>query len=138
MQREVRCAKGVPDLLRLVLDWFIPVFRGMGFGLIAMVLHEAGHLVVAFLLGLHIYRFGVNWKGMYVVREAGPLASNILVSLAGPLTNLLLSLMWYRSASFSLANLCFGLVNLLPIQASDGDRILRAIEDHKRNRPASE
>ncbi len=123
---------------RLVLDWFIPVFKGMGFGLIAMFLHEAGHLVVAFLLGLHIYRFGVNWKGMYVVREAGPLASNVMVSLAGPVTNLLLSLVWYRSTSFSLVNLCFGLVNLLPIESSDGDRILRSIEDHKRKRSASE
>ena len=49
--RGARCAASKePGVLGLVLDWFIPVFKGMGFGLIAMILHEAGHLVVAFLL----------------------------------------------------------------------------------------
>lgn len=119
-------------MLHFNLAWFIPVFRGMGYGVLAMFLHEAGHLIVAFLLGLRIYRFGVNWKGMYVVREAGSLASNLLVSLAGPVTNLLLSFAWYHAASFSLANLCFGLVNLLPIQGSDGERIFESIEEAKR------
>ena len=119
-------------MLRFNLAWFIPVFQGIGYGLLAMILHEAGHLIVAILLGLRIYRFGINWKGMYVVREAGPLASNLLVSLAGPVTNLLLSFAWYHSTSFSLANLCFGLVNLLPIQGSDGERIFESIEKAKR------
>ena len=124
-------------MLRFVLGWLSPVFQGMGFGVLAMVLHEAGHLAVALLLGLRIYKFGVNWKGMYVLREAGPLASNLLVSLAGPVTNLLLSFAWYHKASFSLANLCFGLVNLLPIQGSDGERIFQSIEDAKRRQTPS-
>ena len=71
-------------MLRFVLAWLSPVFQGMGFGVLAMVLHEGGHLAVALLLGLRVYKFGVNWKGMYVLREAGPLASNLLVSI-GPL-----------------------------------------------------
>ena len=124
-------------MLGLVVEWFLPVFKGMGFGVLAMMLHEMGHLVAAFLLGLRIRGVGINWKGMYMVRETGPLGSNLLVSLAGPVANLLLAFLWYHAASFSLANLCFGLVNLLPIQGSDGDRILGSIEVRLRSRQTS-
>lgn len=124
-------------MLGLVLEWFLPVFKGMGFGVLAMLLHEIGHLVAAFLLGLRIRGVGINWKGLYMVRETGPLGSNLLVSLAGPVANLLIAFLLYRAASFSLANLCFGLVNLLPIQGSDGDRILGSIEARLRSRQTS-
>ncbi|MGA8041903.1 MAG: M50 family metallopeptidase [Terracidiphilus sp.] len=124
-------------MLRLVLEWFLPVFKGMGFGVLVMMLHEMGHLMAAFVLGLRVRGVGINWKGLYMVRETGPLGSNLLVSLAGPVANLLLALLWYRAALFSLANLCFGLVNLLPIQGSDGDRILGSIEARLRSRQTS-
>ena len=125
-------------MFRLALEWFLPVFKGMGLGVLAMALHEAAHLAAAVCLGLRIRSVGFDWKGVYTVREAGPLAKNLLVSLAGPLTNLLLCVLWYRSSMFSLANLCFGLVNLLPIQGSDGDRILRYLEENKRGAPPAE
>ncbi len=115
-------------LLRIVLLWLVPVFEGMGLGILAMVLHEAGHLAVALCVGLRIRSVGIGWKGMYLVREPGPLWKNLLVSFAGPCINLLLSLIWFRHDGFSLANLCFGLVNLLPIEGSDGDRILGYLE----------
>lgn len=100
----------------------------MGLGVLATLLHEAGHLVAARCVGVRIRRVGLGWKGVYVVREAGPLWKNLLVSLAGPFTNLLVSLICHRRAGFSLANLCIGLVNLLPIEGSDGDRILGYLE----------
>lgn len=108
--------------------WFIPVFQGIAFGVCAMLLHEAGHLGVALCLGVRIRRVGLDWKGVYVVREAGPLWKNLLVSCAGPCINLLLSLFLYQYEGFGIANLCFGLVNLLPIEGSDGARILRYLK----------
>lgn len=100
----------------------------MVLGALAMMLHEGGHLTAALCLGVRIRSVGLDWKGVYVVREAGPLWKNLVVTFAGPFTNLLFSLFFHQSAGFSLANLCFGLVNLLPIQGSDGERILGYLE----------
>ena len=106
------------------LDWFSPFFRVLCFGLLAMAVHEAAHFVAARALGIKVKRVGFNRKGLYTVREAGPPAKNLIVSFAGPLINLLLMLLWPWSPMFGLANLCFGVCNLLPIMGSDGDRML--------------
>jgi Zn-dependent protease len=105
--------------------WFVPFFNGLFLGLLAMAVHEAGHIVMARSVGIKIRRVGFGWKGMYTVREAGPPAKNMLVSFAGPLVNLLLILCWPWWPIFGLANFCCGIANLLPIQGSDGDRMLQ-------------
>jgi Zn-dependent protease len=106
------------------LAWFFPFFQGLLLGVLAMTLHEAAHLVTALILGVKVKNVGFCWKGLYTVREAGPPAKNLLISLAGPLTNLLLIACWPLSRSFGLANLCFFFFNLIPLQGSDGDRAL--------------
>jgi Zn-dependent protease len=108
----------------LRLEWFFPVFQGLLLGVLAMVLHEAGHSIAALAVGIKVKSVGLRWKGMYTVREAGPPMKNMMVSLAGPLTNTLLLLCWHWSPRFGLANICFAAVNLLPIEGSDGDRAL--------------
>ncbi len=110
------------------LSWFFPFLQGIFFGLLAMALHEAAHVVAALAVGVRVKNVGFSWKGIYTVREAGPPAKNILVSLAGPLTNLALILCWAWSPDFGLANLCFAAFNLLPIQGSDGDRVLKCLD----------
>jgi len=114
------------------LAWFLPCLQGLMFGLLAMTLHEAGHLIAALAVGVRIKTVGIRWKGLYTVRESGPAQKNLIVSLAGPLTNLILLLLWPLSESFFLANLCFTFFNLLPIQGSDGDRILTCWQQMKR------
>lgn len=111
------------------LRWFVPVVNGILFGLLAMVLHEIGHLCVAQALGLKVKKVGFSWKGMYTVREAGPPEVNFQVSLAGPLTNLALMALWPVSPVFGLANLFVGLCNLLPIPGSDGRRALNCLKE---------
>lgn len=111
------------------LRWFVPVINGILFGLLAMVLHEIGHLCVAQALGLKVKKVGFSWKGMYTVREAGPPEINFQVSLAGPLTNLALMALWPVSPVFGLANLFMGLFNLLPISGSDGRRALNCLKE---------
>ena len=44
------------------------------------------------MVGVRVKSVGLCMKGMYVVREAGTPAKNLLVSLAGPLTNVALLL----------------------------------------------
>lgn len=105
--------------------WLLPTLEGVFLGLIAMALHEIGHILMARAVGIKVRRVGLSWQGMYTVREPGPPAKNLLVSFAGPLANLLLMLLWPWLPIFSLANFCVGVCNLLPIRGSDGDRMLR-------------
>ena len=121
-------------MLLHVLHWLYPFFQGIFFGLLAMTLHEGGHVLVALIVGVRVKTVGIRWRGFYTVREAGPPEKNILVSLGGPVANLLLALAWPLSPVFGLSNLCMGFCNLLPVRGSDGDRILdcwRTIQQQK-------
>lgn len=123
-----------------VLAWFFPFFQGLGLGLIAMTFHEAGHLFAAPLAGVRIKTVGLKWKGLYTVREPGTPAQNMIVSLAGPFTNLVLLAFWPLSHKFGLANLCFAFFNMLPIEGSDGERIWscwRAMKKARKEKAAS-
>jgi Zn-dependent protease len=94
-------------------------------GLAAMLLHETAHLLAALALGVRVKKVGLKWnKGIYTVRETGPLGKNILIAFAGPLINILLASLWEWSPSFGLANFCYAFANLLPIDGSDGSRIV--------------
>jgi Zn-dependent protease len=117
-----------------VLTWLFPFFQGLLLGIIAMAFHEVGHLVTAPLVGIKIKTVGLKWKGLYTVREAGPPAKNLIVSLAGPLTNLALLAFWPLSPRFGIANLCFSFFNLLPVEGSDGERVWKCWRQIKRDK----
>jgi Zn-dependent protease len=119
-----------------VLRWLIPFFEGLLVGVIAMTLHEIGHLLMAQLVGVKIRTVGLGWKGLYTLREPGPPAKNIIVSLAGPFTNALLLAFWHLSPKLGLANLCFAFFNILPIEGSDGERVWKCWREMKRERAA--
>lgn len=114
----------------LLSHWLLSLSGALLLGLLAMVLHEVGHLVTSLIVGVRVKSVGLCTKGMYVVREAGPPAKNLIVSLAGPLTNVaLLLLFWHVSRTFTLANLCLAICNLVPIKGSDGDRAWTCVEE---------
>ena len=120
------------------LEWFLPFFQGALFCLLAMAMHEGGHIVAALALGVKVKSIGFCWKGIYLVREAGSPVKNVLVSLAGPLANFVLMLFWHHLPIFVLANFCCGLANLLPIRGSDGDRILTCLGEMREERPVAQ
>jgi stage IV sporulation protein FB len=106
------------------LHWLSPFINGLGLGVIAMLLHECGHLVAAMLLGVRVKNVGMKWnKGLYIVRERGTTQQSLLIALAGPFTNLLLIATSIWVPLFGAANLCYAIANLLPIEGSDGFRI---------------
>lgn len=118
------------------VQWLVPMINGALFGLLAMVLHEIGHICVAQGLGLKVKDVGICWKGMYTVRESGPPEVNLQVALAGPLTNLALVALWPAAPILGLANLVCGVCNLLPIPGSDGLRVLRCLHEmHQARHP---
>jgi Zn-dependent protease len=100
-------------------------------GLLAMAIHECGHLLAASALGVRIKSVGLHWKGLFTVREAGPPMKNLLISIAGPFVNCALILTWHSSPIFGLANVCFAIFNILPIEGSDGVRAVKCWEQMK-------
>ena len=110
-------------MLRLV-QWLFPFVHGLGLGVVAMLLHESGHLLASLALGVRIKNVGMKWnKGLYTVRERGTVYQSLLIAIAGPLVNALLvtTVLWNRP--FAMANFCYALANVLPIEGSDGYRI---------------
>jgi Zn-dependent protease len=124
----------------LFTHWLLSLTGTMFLGVSAMVLHEFGHLATSLMVGIKVKSVGMCMKGMYIVREAGTPMKNMLVSLAGPLTNVaLLLLFWHVSTTFALANLCFAICNLAPVKGSDGDRAWRCFEElQKESSPATQ
>lgn len=107
-----------------MVQWIFPFFRGIAIGSLAMALHECGHLAAAYLSGVRVKRIGMEWtKGLFTVRESGTLQQNLLISLAGPAVNMLLVGSGPWLPVFGMANFCYALANMLPIEGSDGFRV---------------
>jgi hypothetical protein len=110
--------------MQAMLRWLIPFLTGLLLGLFAMLLHEFGHIVAAFAFGVRVKKVGIQWnKGLYTVREQGTVHQNLRIALAGPFTNLILLITTPWFPAFALANFCYALANMLPIDGSDGLRI---------------
>jgi Zn-dependent protease len=113
---------GVPHMH--VVRWLFPFTQGLGLGIIAMLLHECGHLVAAICVGVRIKNVGMKWnKGLYTIREKGTPLQNLIVAAAGPFANILLCSTAPWAHMFALANFCYAIANTLPIEGSDGYRI---------------
>jgi membrane-associated protease RseP (regulator of RpoE activity) len=107
--------------------------------ILSVLIHEAGHIVAAVIFGIQIKDIRLKLLGFAVVREHGPWFDGMLVALAGPFFNLAVAYILWGSIyePFVLANLCVGVVNLLPIPHSDGSHALeclRHIENAKAER----
>lgn len=104
--------------------------------IVAVLLHELGHIAVARALGIGISRLHLSVLGarLEVAREISYL-SELLLAAGGPLSGLFLALgarlasgaaagvfgVWL--VSLSTVSLCLSLFNLLPIPTLDGGRI---------------
>lgn len=98
-------------------------------GVLACGLHELGHWAAIALLGGRVRSLRLTVVGAEMELDPGrPLSygKETAAALAGPVVNLLLAWLsiqtgWYLFAGL---NLCFGLLNLLPIRPLDGGRAL--------------
>ncbi len=107
---------------------------------VAVLIHELAHVATASVLGVKIKRIGLAWRGLYIVREPGSHAHNLMITLAGPLSNLLtmaaclslshvihVRMVW--AWLFATSQAVF-VMNILPLPSSDGlraARLLRAL-----------
>jgi Zn-dependent protease len=120
--------------------------------LLAVALHEGAHAATALALGVRVYGvsiFGLMLQhggnpekltklrhslGVGCIRDAGLPRQNALISLAGPMANLLTAyacVTLHRGAWLWFASVVIGGVNLLPIPGSDGLRAMKLLRRAK-------
>lgn len=111
--------------------------------LLSTVAHEAGHIFVMLRLGndnvdveINLFNIAIHDK----LRNIRPYKADIAVICAGPLVNLILSLIfWIFYVSFNsvylyncaMLNFVLGMFNLLPIESTDGGQILYILLSRK-------
>ena len=96
--------------------------------LIALILHELGHIIAIYALGekisiLKILPFGFSCK----LKNQSQVDKNkmLKVLIAGPAVNFITAgLVFYWTLDFATINFFIGVFNLLPIYEFDGMRIL--------------
>jgi hypothetical protein len=65
---------------------------------LAVIIHEAAHVTIAWTQGVKIKRVGISWRGPFIVREQREATADAKIAIAGPLANLLLALAcWHPS-----------------------------------------
>ena len=98
-------------------------------GALACALHEAGHWAAIALLGGRVRALRLTAVGAEMELDPRrPLSygRELIAALAGPAANLLMAVLSIRNSWYLFAgmNLCFGVLNLLPICPLDGGRAL--------------
>ena len=111
---------------------------------VAVLLHESGHLLAAWLLGVRMRGLRLDLLGARLDTDGRMLSfgEEWLLAAGGPMASLLTAalaaLLWTACAwarAFSCVSLVLGLLNLLPIRSFDGGRMLacslQAVADAK-------
>jgi Zn-dependent protease len=109
--------------------------------MISLLLHEVGHISVAFLTGTRVEAAGICLKGPYIRRQvACTRGADLSIASAGLVVNVLIIIAFWNTTGIlhwlAGLNAYLAASNLLPIGGSDGQRILRLLCGHGSNATA--
>lgn len=122
----------VSPFVFVVLGWsiFASKINSLLICLLALVLHEIGHIIMIYLLGERITIFRIIPFGFSCrLRNQSKIASKKMIKIlaAGPATNFIVAgLFFLWTKEFALMNVLLGMFNLMPIGELDGGRIFEA------------
>lgn len=109
-------------LLGCVWTW-----RGAGFFVCALLLHELGHILVLHLCNVRVKAVRLGFGDVEMATAPLGYCEELLTAWAGPCMNFLIYFMLCHTApAFAAVNLLLGAYNLLPIMPLDGGRMLLA------------
>ncbi len=100
---------------------------------VCLLLHEAGHALVAHRHGIAVKAIGVSFIGAYTLRDKSPQRkAELLTAIAGPAVSSLLAIAFAClpggvARLLALSNLVLAIANLLPIAPSDGWRMWKLL-----------
>jgi Zn-dependent protease len=96
--------------------------------IVATLLHEAGHVFAALLLGVRCHAIGwTRWLSAYTLRDRHPHPKlDRVITLAGPAASFAIVFVASVFGRFEFAQMsfCIAITNLLPLPHSDGRRLL--------------
>ena len=94
-----------------------------------ILFHELSHIFIASLFGINVTRICIRLCGLNIKLDDKSKASLkwILIFLAGPISNILLCIIFKKVPIIFYINLCLAIINMVPIYPLDGYNILKII-----------
>ena len=110
----------------------------LGLTLLAVILHESGHLAVLLLCGGKPRKIVVHACGISIDTDGCDLSSKkmLFTALGGPVLSLALAGFFYFSPFYAV-NFCIGIINLLPVFPLDGGRVMQILIAKNHGKKAS-
>lgn len=130
----------IENLLIIVLISFflsvkIKVFLTSYFVCYLFILfHELSHIVVATLFGKKIKLIKLSIAGVSVAfnNEELEIVKNIIIYLAGPVSNICLAIMFYNIDFVFEINMFLAILNLMPLYPLDGYNVIKCLFDTRK------
>ncbi len=96
--------------------------------LLALIVHEAGHLLAMRIGGIPVYGFRLSAAGAVIQGGFVGYRQEIACAVMGPVGSILLAMLSFRQIpKLAMLSVALAGVNLLPVYPLDGGRILRGI-----------
>ena len=107
-------------VLLLPLNWLLG-------WLIAVTVHEAGHIIMLKLCRVPIHRIRIGLRGVEISVTEIPARQELICAAAGPIFSFMLLFLAQSLPAAAMIGLVQGMFNLLPIPPLDGWRMLRSV-----------